>query len=220
MMVNYKGLFVGKLLLLSSLLMMSTGCTQPKTLSLWSTSPIETQVVSPKLKQVLQAAMEQTKYTRRYDPAYVAIAYPGGDVPRESGVCTDVVIRAFRVIGLDLQQEVHEDMKRNFAAYPQYWGLSGTDTNIDHRRVPNLMKYFERQGKAIAITQHKEDYLPGDVVTWNLGEGQEHIGIVTQFKSAQTGQFLMVHNIGAGARLEDIVLNWPVIGHYRGVSEI
>jgi uncharacterized protein len=219
-MVNYKGLFVGKLLVLSSLLMMSTGCTQLKTPSFLSTSPIETQVVSPKLKQVLQAAMAQTKYTRSYDPAYVAIAYPGGDVPRESGVCTDVVIRAFRAIGVDLQQEVHEDMKRNFAAYPQDWGLSGTDTNIDHRRVPNLMKYFERQGKAIAITNRKEDYLPGDVVTWNLGEGQEHIGIVTQFKSAQTGQFLIVHNIGAGARLEDIVLNWPVIGHYRGVGEI
>jgi uncharacterized protein len=219
-MVNYKGLFVGKLLVLSSLLMMSTGCTQLKTPSFLSTSPIETQVASPKLKQVLQAAMEQTKYTRSYDPAYVAIAYPGGDVPRESGVCTDVVIRAFRAIGVDLQQEVHEDMKRNFAAYPQDWGLSGTDTNIDHRRVPNLMKYFERQGKAIAITNRKEDYLPGDVVTWNLGEGQEHIGIVTQFKSAQTGQFLIVHNIGAGARLEDIVLNWPVIGHYRGVGEI
>jgi uncharacterized protein len=218
-MVNYKGLFVGKLLLLSSLLMVTVGCTQPKMPSLLSTAPIETQVASPKVKQVLQAAMEQTNYTRSYDPAYVAIAYPGGDVPRESGVCTDVVIRAYRAIGVDLQQEVHEDMKRNFAAYPQYWGLSGTDTNIDHRRVPNLMKYFERQGKAIAITKRKEDYLPGDVVTWNLGEGQEHIGIVTQFKSAQTGQFLMVHNIGAGARLEDIVLNWPIIGHYRGIGE-
>jgi uncharacterized protein len=220
MMVNYKGLFVGKLLVLSSLLMVTVGCTQPKTPSFLSTAPIETQVASPKLKQVLQAAMAQTKYTRGYDPAYVAIAYPGGDVPRESGVCTDVVIRAFRAIGVDLQQDVHEDMKHNFAAYPQDWGLNGTDTNIDHRRVPNLMKFFERQGKAIAITNRKEDYLPGDVVTWNLGEGQEHIGIVTQFKSAQTGQFLIVHNIGAGARLEDIVLNWPVIGHYRGVGEI
>jgi uncharacterized protein len=219
MTADDKKLFVGKLLLLSSLLMMSTGCTQLKTPSFLSTSPIETQVASPKLKQVLQAAMAQTKYTRSYDPAYVAIAYPGGDVPRESGVCTDVVIRAFRAIGVDLQQDVHEDMKRNFAAYPPHWGLSGTDTNIDHRRVPNLMKYFERQGKAIAITNRKEDYLPGDVVTWNLGEGQEHIGIVTQFKSVQTGQLLMVHNIGAGARLEDIVLNWPVIGHYRGVGE-
>jgi uncharacterized protein len=106
-------------------------------------------------------------------------------------------------------------MKRHFAVYPQYWGLNGTDTNIDHRRVPNLMKYFERQGKEIAISQRKEDYLPGDVVTWNLGEGLEHIGIVTQFKSAQTGQFMIVHNIGAGARLEDILFNWPIIGHYR-----
>jgi uncharacterized protein len=220
MMVNYRGLSVGKLLLLSSLLIVTVGCTQPKPPSLSSATPIETQITSPKLKQVLQAAIEQTKYTRGYDPAYVAIAYPGGDVPRESGVCTDVVIRAFRSIGVDLQQEVHEDMKRNFVAYPQYWGLSVTDTNIDHRRVPNLMKYFERQGKAIAITKRKEDYLPGDVVTWNLGEGLEHIGIVTQFKSAQTGQYLVVHNIGSGVRLEDIVLNWPVIGHYRGIDEI
>ncbi len=207
------------MLLSGSLLVITVGCAQLKIPSSLNETSIETQVVSPKLKQVLQAAMAQTKYTRSYDPAYVAIAYPGGDVPRESGVCTDVVIRAFRAMGVDLQQDVHEDMKRNFAAYPQYWGLSSTDTNIDHRRVPNLMKYFERQGKAIAITQRKEDYLPGDVVTWNLGKGQEHIGLVTQFKSAQTGQFLMVHNIGAGARLEDILLNWPIIGHYRGISK-
>jgi uncharacterized protein len=219
MMVNDTGLLIGKLLILSSLLVMTVGCTQPKPPSFLSATPIETQIASPKLKQVLQAAIEQTKYTRGYDPAYVAIAYPGGDVPRESGVCTDVVIRAFRTIGVDLQQEVHEDMKRNFAAYPQYWGLRATDTNIDHRRVPNLMKYFERQGKAIAITKRKEDYLPGDVVTWNLGEGLEHIGIVTQFKSPQTGQYLVVHNIGSGTRLEDIVLNWPVIGHYRGIEK-
>jgi uncharacterized protein len=218
-MVTYRRLFIPKLLLLSSVVVLAAGCTQPKPPLLLSTTFVETQVSSPKLKQVLQAAMEQTKYTRGYNPAYVAIAYPGGDVPRESGVCTDVVIRAFRSIGVDLQQEVHEDMKRNFVAYPRDWGLSGPDTNIDHRRVPNLMKYFERTGMAVAITNRKEDYIPGDVVTWNLGEGQEHIGIVTQFKSAQTGQFLMVHNIGAGARLEDIVLDWPIIGHYRGIDE-
>lgn len=218
MEVNCKRIFIGKLLLLSSFLMVTVGCAQLAPQSLLGKTTIETQVSSPQMKRFLEAAVAQTKYTRSYDPAYVAIAYPGGDVPRESGVCTDVVIRAFRAIGIDLQQEVHEDMKRNFAAYPQYWGLSGTDTNIDHRRVPNLMKYFERQGKAIAITKHKEDYLPGDVVTWNLGEGQEHIGLVTQFKSARTGQFLIVHNIGAGARLEDILLNWPIIGHYRGIG--
>jgi uncharacterized protein len=199
---------------------MAAGCAPLKSQSFLRETPTETQISSPKMKRLLQAAMEQTKVTHSYDPAYVAIAYPGGDVPRESGVCTDVVIRAFRAVGVDLQQDVHEDMKHNFAAYPQYWGLSGTDTNIDHRRVPNLMKYFERQGKAIAITQRKEDYLPGDVVTWNLGEGQEHIGIVTQLKSARTGQFLMVHNIGAGAKLEDVLLNWPIMGHYRGMGKI
>jgi uncharacterized protein len=206
-------------LLLSSTLMVTVGCAQPKMPSSLSETTVEAQVSSPQLKWLLRAAVEQTTVTHSYDPAYRAISYPGGDVPRETGVCTDVVIRAFRAVGVDLQQSVHEDMKRNFAAYPQYWGLSGTDTNIDHRRVPNLMKYFERQGKAIAITQRKEDYLPGDVVTWNLGEGQEHIGLVTQFKSAQTGQFLMVHNIGTGARLEDILLNWPIIGHYRGIGK-
>jgi uncharacterized protein len=219
MTANYKRLFMGKLLLLSSILMVTAGCAQLKTPSSLSEATIKAQVSSPQLKRLLQAAVEQTKVTHGYDPAYVEIAYPGGDVPRQSGVCTDVVIRAFRAISMDLQQNVHEDMKRNFAAYPQYWGLSSTDTNINHRRVPNLMKYFERQGKAIAITQRKEDYLPGDVVTWNLGEGQEHIGLVTQFKSAQTGQFLIVHNIGAGAKLEDILLNWPIIGHYRDISK-
>jgi uncharacterized protein len=220
MMVNYTRLFIERLLLLSGIVMLSAGCAQPGTLSFLPQTPIETQVASPQMKRLLEAAVEQTKVTHSYDPAYVAIAYPSGDVPRESGVCTDVVIRAFRAIGVDLQQAVHEDMKRNFAAYPQDWGLSSTDTNIDHRRVPNLMTYFERQGKAIAITKRKEDYLPSDVVTWNLGEGQEHIGIVTQFKSARTGQFLIVHNIGAGARLEDILLNWPIIGHYRGIGSV
>jgi uncharacterized protein len=210
MMVKYRNLLV-----LSSLLMINIGCAQQRPLQLERPEKIETQVTSPKLKQFLDAALEQTTYTHSYDPAYVAIAYPGGDVPRETGVCTDVAIRAFRKIGIDLQKEVHEDMKRNFAVYPQYWGLSTTDTNIDHRRVPNLMKYFERQGKAIAISQRKEDYLPGDVVTWNLGEGLEHIGIVTQFKSAQTGQFMIVHNVGAGARHEDGLFQWTIIGHYR-----
>ncbi len=215
MKVNHKGLCVGTLLILSSILIMSAGCSRQLPSQLVRPEKIETQVVSPKLKQFLDAALEQTTYTHSYNPAYVAIAYPGGDVPRETGVCTDVAIRAFRKIGIDLQKEVHEDMNRHFSVYPQYWGLSGTDPNIDHRRVPNLMKYFERKGKAISISQRKEDYLPGDVVTWNLGEGLEHIGIVTQFKSAQTGQFMIVHNIGAGARLEDILFNWPIIGHYR-----
>lgn len=217
---NHKGLFMRKLLvLLSSILMLTVGCAQPKRPSISSEAPLEVQISSPQLRRMLQAAVAQTTYTNSYDPAYVEIAYPGGDVPREKGVCTDVVIRAFRAINVDLQQNVHEDMKRNFAAYPPYWGLSRTDPNIDHRRVPNLMKYFERQGKAIAITKRKEDYHPGDVVTWNLGEGQEHIGIVTQFKSVKTGQYLVVHNIGSGAKLEDIVLNWPVIGHYRGIGD-
>jgi uncharacterized protein len=216
--INYKRLFVTNLLVLNTILMIGTGCSRQVTSPQVRPEKIETQVTSPRLQQFLDAALEQTTYTHSYDPAYVAIAYPGGDVPRETGVCTDVTIRAFRKIGIDLQKEVHEDMKRNFAVYPQYWGLSSTDTNIDHRRVPNLMKYFELQGKAIAISKRKEDYLPGDVVTWNLGEGLEHIGIVTQFKSAQTGQFMIVHNIGAGARHEDVLFSWKIIGHYRYLS--
>jgi uncharacterized protein len=216
MIVNYKRLFIGKLLLLSSLLMVNAGCTQPKIQSLLRETPLETQVSSPQLKQLLQAAVAQTKVTHSYDPAYVAIAYPGGDVPKKSGVCTDVIIRAFRAVGVDLQQKVHEDMKRNFAAYPQYWGLSSTDTNIDHRRVPNLMKYFERQGKAIAITQRKEDYLPGDVVTWNLGEGQEHIGIVTQFKSAPQHWWR-----GKTRRyFTQLAYHWSLSRHQRNLTQL
>src|SRR2546429_2841892 len=134
---------------------------------------------SPALKRVVASANEQPEQTRSYDPSYVKIAYPGGDVPLERGACTDVIIRAFRKGGVDLQKEVHEDMERNFAAYPAKWGLKSPDPNIDHRRVPNLMTFFERKGKALAITNNPEDYLPGDVVTWDLGNGSTHIGMVS-----------------------------------------
>jgi uncharacterized protein len=169
----------------------------------------------PALKQMLAGAIEQPGYTFYYDPAYIKLEYPGGDVPLERGVCTDVLIRAFRKGGVDLQKEIHEDMKGNFNAYPTKWGLTRPDSNIDHRRVPNLMTYFKRHGKAVPINSAAEDYKPGDVVAWDLGEGVDHIGILTNLWSPEARQFLIVHNIGAGARIENVLFSWHITGHYR-----
>src|SRR5919205_3157776 len=129
------------------------------------------------LRPVIDNAMAQTEQTTIYDPAYVKLAYPGGDLPLERGVCADVIVRAFRKGGVDLQKEVHEDMGRDFAAYPNRWGLKAPDTNIDHRRVPNLMTYFKRRGKSLPVTTNAKDYEPGDVVAWDLGGGLLHIGM-------------------------------------------
>lgn len=171
-------------------------------------------VDSPTVRKLIDAALSQTEVTRYYDPAYVKIPYPGGDVPTERGVCTDVVIRAFRKTGVDLQKEVHEDMAANFSAYPKKWGLNRPDTNIDHRRVPNLMTFFKRKGKAVAVTDDAKNYLPGDIVAWDLGGGILHIGVVTNVR-AEEARLKFVHNIGYGARLEDILFSWKIIGHYR-----
>jgi uncharacterized protein len=178
-------------------------------------TPTAIAISSPRIKKLIRSGIEQTQYTRYYDPAYVPLEYPGGDVPLETGVCTDVVIRAFRKVGVDLQKEVREDMERNFAAYPQLWGLKKPDSNIDHRRVPNLMKYFQRRGKSIQIDNKPENYLPGDIVAWNLGNGQQHIGLVSNNISPNSKNLLIIHNIGSGAKQEDILFNWPIIGHYR-----
>ena len=175
------------------------------------TTPIE----SPLVRRVVEAAIEQTEYTLYYDPAYVGLDYPGGDVPPERGVCSDVLVRAFRKGGVDLQKEVHEDMNRNFSAYPRKWGLTKTDANIDHRRVANLMTYFERKKKALAVSTRAQDYLPGDIVAWELSDGVLHIGMVTNILSEATSGYQIVHNIGAGARVEDALFSWKVIGHYR-----
>jgi uncharacterized protein len=171
-------------------------------------------VSSATIRQVIENAIAQTKVTNSYDPSYVAIPYPGGDVPMNTGVCTDVVIRAFRQVKVDLQQEVHEDMRDNFAAYPKDWNLTSTDPNIDHRRVPNLMVFFERKGKALPVNRDAANYQPGNLVTWDLGGGLSHIGIVSNVKSP-SGRLAIVHNIGAGTRLEDVLFNWKIIGHYR-----
>ena len=150
-----------------------------------------------------------------YDPGYVKLKYPGGDVPAGSGVCTDVIVRAYRKAGIDLQVLVHEDMKKDFGVYPKIYGRDKPDANIDHRRVPNLMVFFSRHGAALAILKRAEDYRPGDVVAWDLGGGVTHVGVVVDRKSANGSRFLIVHNIGDGPRLEDVLFDWRVIGHYR-----
>ena len=150
-----------------------------------------------------------------YDPKYYSIEYPNGDVPSDRGVCTDVVIRAYRKLGVDLQQEVHEDMKGNFDVYPKNWGLRTTDKNIDHRRVPNLMKFFERKKAKLSITGRPDDYKPGDVVCWNLTGGITHIGIVVNRKSEDGKRNMIVHNIGGGQVLADCLFEYKIIGHYR-----
>jgi len=170
---------------------------------------------SPQLKQFLEGAVAQSSVTTGYDPSYVKLDYPNGDVPSETGVCSDVDVRAFRKAGIDLQKEVHEDMKLAWAEYPRRWGARATDTNIDHRRVLNLMKYFERQGKSVSLSDERVAYKPGDVVAWQLSEGVEHIGIVTNLSSDPDKHYLIVHNIGGGVRVEDALLSWKIIGHYR-----
>lgn len=171
--------------------------------------------VTPALRPVLESALEQTRVTVGYDPAYVRLAYPGGDVPMTTGVCSDVIVRAFRKGGVDLQKAVHEDMASNFAAYPTRWGLREPDTNIDHRRVANLMTYFTRLKKSLPITANAKDYLPGDLVAWDLGRGLLHIGIVANAHPPQSEKYYMIHNIGAGAQMEDVMFAWRIIGHYR-----
>lgn len=187
-----------------------------------STSPAQTQSAnSPAreqfLKKLVAAAEERTHHAVRYDPAYVRIPYPGGDVPDDIGVCTDEVIRSYRAVGVDLQKEVHEDMEKNFSLYPRQkrWLARRPDANIDHRRVPNLMVFFGRKGESLAITEDPADYSPGDIVTWDLGGEVPHIGIVVDEKSSAGGRHLIVHNIGQGPKREDVLLAWKITGHYR-----
>jgi uncharacterized protein len=175
--------------------------------------PVDAEQATPQLRRTLaRAAAQQVGVTVLYDPAYQRLAYPNGDLPVTRGVCADVVVRAFRKIGVDLQIEVHEDMKRSFAAYPRHWGLTAPDPNIDHRRVPNLMKYFDRQGKRLPSA---EPYEPGDVVAFRLPGGLYHIGVVAEDRVPGTGRPYMIHNIGAGARKEDILYSFEILGHYR-----
>jgi len=161
------------------------------------------------------AAIELTKQTVDYDPSYFAIPYPNGDVPVGKGVCTDVVIRAYRKLGIDLQKEVHQDMKANFGKYPKTWGMKRTDRNIDHRRVPNLMVFFARYGTVCPASDKAKEYLAGDIVCWNLGGGITHIGLVVNKQSADGKRNLIVHNVGGGQVLADCLFTYRIIGHYR-----
>ncbi len=161
------------------------------------------------------AAIGLTNQKVVYDPSYFKIAYPNGDVPANKGVCTDVVIRAYRKLGIDLQQLVHEDMKKNFNLYPNKWGLRKPDTNIDHRRVPNLMVFFGRKGVKKGISDQAADYLPGDIVCWDLNGKQSHIGLVINRKSADGKRYLIVHNIANGQEISDCLFSWKIIGHYQ-----
>lgn len=171
---------------------------------------------SPVLDKLVEAAIERTTHEVRYDPSYFVIDYPNGDVPAQVGVCTDEVIRSYRAVGVDLQKLVHEDMERDFAAYPRKWGMKKADKNIDHRRVPNLMTFFERQGASLPLTADARDYKPGDVVTWDLGGGMTHIGLVVNVPSdADDSRMRIVHNIGAGPKMEDVLFSWKITGHYR-----
>lgn len=179
-------------------------------------SPLLHEVTSPAIRKVLENAHEQMRVTRQYTQDYFKIPYPNGDVPAETGACTDVIIRGFRNAGIDLQKEVHEDMKSNFAAYPKKWGLAGTDTNIDHRRVPNLQTFFTRKGKSLPISNDAVNYEPGDVVTWDLdGKGTTHIGLISNVWNERTGRYSIIHNIGGGTNLEDRLFEWKITGHFR-----
>lgn len=164
----------------------------------------------PPLHRFLSAAKSQIGKTVTYDPSYQRLAYPNGDVPIDRGVCTDVVIRALRAVGIDLQVLVHVDMRDNFSKYPQIWGLRGPDRNIDHRRVPNLATFLTR--KRCAVTG---PYKPGDIVTWRLSSGVPHIGIVSDVRVPGTDRHHVVHNVGSGAQLEDVLFAYRVTGHYR-----
>jgi len=165
--------------------------------------------------KIADAARSRVGVTTSYDPAYVGLKYPGGDVAEDRGVCTDVVVRALRKgISQDLQKLVHEDMRSNFAHYPKIWGLTKTDRNIDHRRVPNLQTYFKRRGLSLAVTKEPDDYQPGDLVTCTVPPHRPHIMIVSNRKS-DDGQPLVIHNIGRGTREEDRLFDFPITGHYR-----
>jgi uncharacterized protein len=183
-------------------------------LLLWWATPLAAEDSGLRL---VEAARTQVGVTTGYDGRYQRLDYPGGDVPVETGVCTDVLVRALRVLGIDLQVQVHEDMRVAFAAYPAHWGLAGPDRNIDHRRVPNLETFLARRGSTLPLSDHASDYRPGEIVSWRLDSGLPHIGIVSD-RVAQ-GRPMIIHNIGAGVREEDVLFAWRMHGRYRLLPE-
>ncbi len=184
-------------------------------LSLPSSVAAQPAVSDSLAQRLVTAALERTQHRVRYDGGYRRLPYPGGDVPDSLGVCTDVVIRSYRALGIDLQREVHEDMTAHFAAYPNNWGLTRPDPNIDHRRVPNLQTFFSRRGTRLAVSDSAIAYRPGDLVTWTVPPNLPHIGIVVVRRSRDGDRPLIVHNIGRGPMLEDVLFRFPITGHYR-----
>ncbi len=165
--------------------------------------------------ELVAAARSRTEVSVTYDGTYTALAYPGGDVADNIGVCSDLVIRAYRQLKVDLQRLVHEDMQNSFAAYPNHWGLTKPDPNIDHRRVPNLETFFQRHGQALGVSQNATDYQPGDLVTWRLQGRLPHIGIVSDKVAPGSQRPLIIHNVGAGPKEEDRLFAYPITGHFR-----
>ncbi|MBH0037783.1 MULTISPECIES: DUF1287 domain-containing protein [unclassified Pseudoalteromonas] len=170
---------------------------------------------------IVAALLERTTHNVTYDGSYRSIAYPGGDVPANVGVCTDVVIRSYRLLGIDLQKLVHEDMLKSFELYPskRIWGLTKPDKNIDHRRVPNLQAYFKNHGQVLTKSNNANDYKTGDIVTWMLPGNLPHIGMVVNELAKDTGNPLIVHNIGRGPEKSDMLFDFKITGHYRFVPQ-
>lgn len=216
------------LFVISALLALGTSCTRQNTLTTIEPearskiTPVkEIPRFNPKsdkerfLLKLAKASEGIVDHNVVYDPSYVTLEYPGGDVPANKGVCTDVLIRAYRKLEIDLQKEVHEDMQKNFHLYPKKWGLNKPDRSIDHRRVPNLQTFFKRKGESLPVTNQPKDYKPGDIVTWVLSNGLVHSGIVSSRLSAMNERYMIVHNIGRGQILEDMLLDFKITGHYR-----
>jgi uncharacterized protein len=206
-----------KLLPILIFLAFSFGCKKSDNLSLLNEKSTTLLIENPKNfeEKLSNAALSIINPEVVYTPDYIAIKYPNGDVPANTGVCSDVVIRAYRKLGIDLQKEVHEDMKANFSNYPTKWNLKKTDTNIDHRRVPNLEVFFTRKGEKLLVSDNPADYKTGEIVTWMIGKKLPHIGIVTNKKSADGKRPMLVHNVGGGQVLEDCLFNYDIVGHFK-----
>jgi uncharacterized protein YijF (DUF1287 family) len=204
-----------KLPLILLVILFSFGCKKAENINLKAENISVATIENPSTfeEKLSNAAISIIDENVVYTPDYVSLKYPNGDVPTKTGVCSDVVIRAYRKLGIDLQKEVHEDMKANFSKYPTKWGLKKTDTNIDHRRVPNLEVFFERKGKKLPISKNASDYKTGEMVTWMIGGKLPHIGIVTHKKSSN-GNPMIVHNVGGGQVAEDCLFSWEIVGHY------
>jgi len=194
-------------------------CSQKNTESDF-TNNLTTSTSSTFEEKLSEAAISIINPEIEYDPAYFSIAYPNGDIPKNKGVCTDVIIRSYRKLGIDLQKEVHEDLKSHFALYPNLkkWGLKSADKNIDHRRVPNLEVFFTRKGEKLIISENPKDYKTGELVTWMINGKLPHIGIVTNKKSSDGKRPMIVHNVGAGQVLQDCLFSYEIVGHFKYIK--